>query len=186
MKKTIILKNKEIEYFIIKNRRARSVKLAIRGQELLVTVPWLIPIWMAERFIIQKADWIMGTIENFKKNIFSLRQEYPLMNYRRDKIKAKKLIKKRLIYYNNFYNFSYNNIRIKNSKTGWGSCSSKQNLNFNYRILYLSPELADYIVVHELCHLQEMNHGREFWKLVAKMFPNYKNHICELKKISFY
>jgi predicted metal-dependent hydrolase len=82
-----------------------------------------------------------------------------------------------------FYNFSYNKVFIKNQRTRWGSCSSNRNLNFNYRIINLAPELQDYLIVHELCHLQEFNHGQAFWNLVGLQIPNYKVVRTQLKGI---
>ncbi len=79
----------------------------------------------------------------------------------------------RLKFYNNHYQLSYNKVRVKNTKTMWGSCSEKANLNFNYKVALLPIELADYIIVHELCHLKEFNHSQRFWDLVAKTIPNY-------------
>lgn len=67
---------------------------------------------------------------------------------------------------------TYRRIAIRNQRSRWGSCSSKKNLNFNYRIVKLSPELRDYIVVHELCHLKELHHGRAFWDLMKRTIPN--------------
>ncbi len=105
--------------------------------------------------------------------------------YNDNKIKAINFAKERLNYYNKFYNFPYNKIFIKNHKARWGSCSIRNNINFNYRIIFLSQELADYIIVHELCHLKEMNHSRKFWVLVEKIFPDYKKVRKELYKIRF-
>lgn len=87
---------------------------------------------------------------------------------------ARTLVHERLEYFNQFYHFSYNKVFIKNTKTKWGSCSSKRNLNFSYKIALLKPELRDYLIVHELCHLGEMNHGKAFWDLVAQQIPDYK------------
>lgn len=69
---------------------------------------------------------------------------------------------------------SYNKITIKDVKTRWGSCSSLKNLNFNLYLVMLHPEKIDYIIVHELMHLHEMNHSPKFWRLVGNCMPNYK------------
>jgi len=94
---------------------------------------------------------------------------------------AKTLVENRLSVINKFYKFTINRIAIKNTSTRWGSCSSKGNLNFNYKIIYLRPDLADYLIVHELCHLGELNHSRRFWALVSKTIPNYAKISKELR-----
>ena len=64
-------------------------------------------------------------------------------------------------------------ITIRNQRSRWGSCSRHGNLNFNYKIAFLAPELRDYVIVHEICHIKEFNHGRDFWNLVGETTPNY-------------
>jgi hypothetical protein len=96
---------------------------------------------------------------------------------------ARIFIENRLSFFNKFYNFEINRIAIKNTSTRWGSCSSKANLNFNYKIIYLRPELADYLIVHELCHLGELNHSKRFWALVEKTIPNYVDLNKEIRRI---
>lgn len=76
----------------------------------------------------------------------------------------------------------YASIRVKDVTSHWGSCSIQKNLNFNYRIAMLPIELCDYIIVHELCHLTEMNHSSRFWALVEQVIPNYKELRQTLKK----
>ncbi len=71
-----------------------------------------------------------------------------------------------------------------NQRTKWGSCSKKGNLNFNYKIALMPEKIADYIVVHELCHLKEFNHSRKFWNLVVKIIPDYLEIKKELKNKS--
>ena len=70
--------------------------------------------------------------------------------------------------------FSINKVSIKGQKTRWGSCSSKKNLSFNFKLMQYMKEIIDYVIIHELCHLQEMNHSKKFWLLVEKYVPDYK------------
>lgn len=71
---------------------------------------------------------------------------------------------------------SFNKIRIKDQKSRWGSCSSKGNLNFNWRILMAPEPVCDYVIIHELCHLIHMNHSADFWKQVESICPQYKQY----------
>jgi len=77
-------------------------------------------------------------------------------------------------HYNEDLKEPVNRICIKDQKSRWGSCSSKRNLNFNWRIIMAPPEVADYVVVHEMCHLKHLNHSPEFWKEVAGILPDYQ------------
>lgn len=83
--------------------------------------------------------------------------------------------------FNRNYKYSWNKISIREQKTRWGSCSQKKNLNFNSKIALLPEKLAEYIVVHELCHLGEFNHSKRFWNLVEKILPDYKQRRSDLK-----
>ena len=102
--------------------------------------------------------------------------------YKEHKETARELALARLSHFNQFYGFDYKKIFIKNLKSRWGSCSKLQNLNFNYKIVFLSVELQDYLIVHELCHLSEFNHSPKFWALVEKTIPNYKHARRELRR----
>lgn len=99
------------------------------------------------------------------------------------KEKARVLVKERLEYWNKHYKFKYNKVSIRNQRSRWGSCSSRGNLNFNFRIITLPTHLVDYIVVHELCHLGQMNHSQKFWDLVRATLPNYVELMQELRKV---
>jgi len=95
---------------------------------------------------------------------------------------ARILVDNKIAYFNRFYKFHINKVFIKRHKRRWGSCSSKKNLNFNYKIIFLPPVLQDYLIVHELCHLQEMNHSKKFWGLVGQTIKSYKLLNKKLKK----
>lgn len=96
---------------------------------------------------------------------------------------AREIILDRLAYWNQQYNFAFKRVAIRNQKTCWGSCSDKGNLNFNYKLIFLPSHLMDYVIVHELCHLQILNHGRGFWNLVRETLPDYEQRILELRAI---
>ena len=72
------------------------------------------------------------------------------------------------------HGFSYNKVRIKHNVSNWGSCSVKKNINLNLNLMRLPAELQDYVMLHELCHLKYMNHGKEFHALLESVCPNHK------------
>ncbi len=95
---------------------------------------------------------------------------------------AKTLIPQRVEYYARKLNVTYGKITIRNQKTRWGSCSSKGNLNFNVNLMRAPLPVIDSVVVHELCHRKEMNHSRNFYKLVYDCYPEYDKWHGWLKK----
>jgi predicted metal-dependent hydrolase len=99
------------------------------------------------------------------------------------KNQALHLVKERLEHWNKHYKFEYKKVVIRNQKTRWGSCSKTGNLSFNYKIAKIPLHLADYIVVHELCHIGQFNHSQKFWDLVGETMPDYKKMRQELKKM---
>ncbi len=80
------------------------------------------------------------------------------------------------------HDLSFSKIRIMNNKNKWGSCSSKGVLSFNWRLVFAPKEILEYLVVHEMCHIIEMNHSVRFWNLVEKLYPDYKLAKLWLKK----
>ena len=90
--------------------------------------------------------------------------------------KADEVLKKRTQEWAEKIGVEYNHIVLKDQKTLWASCSGKKNINYSYRIIKMPPAVQDYLMVHELCHLVHMNHGPEYWQLVAQFCPDYKLH----------
>ena len=107
---------------------------------------------------------------------------YSRLHYLAHKEEARRAIVARVEHFAGLIGLKYGRVAIKNQRSRWGSCSEKSNLNFNYRLIFLAPELMDYVIVHELCHLLEFNHSPKFWKKVALVLPNYRELRLILKK----
>ena len=90
----------------------------------------------------------------------------------RDKARAR--FESRVAYYHKITGGRYTSVTVRDQKTRWGSCSSRGTLSFNYRLIFAPPEILDYVVVHELCHLTHMNHSKDFWHMVGTVMPDYK------------
>ena len=131
-----------------------------------------------KRFVESKSDWIekhlagrdLAAPDKFTEHELKLLRE-----------KTRQLVTERVKHYAPMIGVKYNQIAIRTQRTRWGSCSSKGNLNFNCLLGLTPPEVLDYVVVHELCHLIEMNHSKQFWDAVARSIPDYKVHRKWLK-----
>ncbi|NBD74353.1 DUF45 domain-containing protein [Patescibacteria group bacterium] len=104
-------------------------------------------------------------------------------HYLAHKEAARQLVHERLAYWSAHYNLPVRRVAIRNTRSRWGSCSEAGNLNFSYKILFLPPHLQDYLIIHELCHVQEFHHGPAFWALVARHYPEYRAARRELRAI---
>lgn len=182
MTRQINLHNRVVNYTVRRSKRAKRLRLAVYCDgNFVVTLPKGISETQAERYIIQKSNWVLTKMDFFKN--VSLKKTLKLTDddYLKHKDKALTLAQERVDHYNKIYGYKYNAINIRNQKTRWGSCSRKKNLNFNFKIAFLPENLRDYIIVHELCHLKEFNHSQKFWNLVAKAMPEYKELIHDLR-----
>ncbi len=171
-----------LQYTIKKSKRAKNISLSVnRDATIVLTLPWWVPKKMGKVFVDSKRQWILKQIKDIelktKDKKLRTREDYI-----KNKEKARVLITERLKYFNQYYNLKYNRISIRDTKTRWGSCSSNANLNFSYKLLFLPNDVSDYIIVHELCHLKEMNHSRDFWNLVAEAIPNHRKLRSDIRK----
>jgi Predicted metal-dependent hydrolase len=94
---------------------------------------------------------------------------------------AKKYITARTRQFSIRYGFNIGKVIIRGQKSRWGSCSARRNLSFNYKLMKYREEVIDYVIIHEMCHLKEMNHSKKFWALVENLCPNFKSLKKELK-----
>lgn len=138
-------------YKLLLERSAPHSKICVRltDDSLAVSLPE--PLLSAKRGAIRKA------IEDF---------------YRQQ---AHRYLPKRLNELAETHGFEYERVRIKNQKTRWGSCSAKRNINLNLRLMMAPDGAIDYVIIHELCHLRELNHTPAFWAYVEARCPDYRH-----------
>ncbi len=181
MQHKILLGDKELTYTLRKKRGTRRVSLSVNcDAEVSVTAPYFFSVYLLEKFIKEKSDWLWKKIEYRKQNPVN-KISCSHKTYLLHKSRALRLVRVKLAEFNKFYNFSYRKVCIKNQKSCWGSCSGRGTLSFSYRLAFVPERLAEYVVVHELCHLKEMNHSSRFWALVAQTIPDFKQRRTELK-----
>lgn len=91
---------------------------------------------------------------------------------------AIEIIPPKVRYYSKLTQLNPTSIKIRKYTARWGSCNNKGELSFNYLLMMLPITIIDYVIIHELCHLQHLNHSKDFWQLVSKFFPQH----CEAKQ----
>jgi hypothetical protein len=98
---------------------------------------------------------------------------------------AKKILTERTNYFANLYSLPYRSIKINSAKTRWGSCSSKNDINYSWKLIQAPIEVVDYVIIHELVHTKIKNHSQHFWDAVAKIYPDFRNAVKYLKDNNF-
>jgi predicted metal-dependent hydrolase len=186
MERKVRHKNSTITYTMKTFRRSKRIRVIVhRGGDVVLTRPYWVTVQQAERFLMEKIEWLVEKIELMKR-----RRRNPLLGegserqYRAMKDDVLRMVERRLRHFNRFYGFEYAKVTIRNQKTRWGSCSRQGNLSFNYKLGLLPPRCADYIIVHELCHLKEFNHSKRFWNLVAQTVPDHEEIREEINRLT--
>lgn len=177
----------KIGEYNVEVRRSKRKSAAIKitaDMQIVVFVPLYVSDNEIERMVISKSKWID---EHMLKVQSTIDERSKLEKITFEQVKeladqAVEYIPKRVKYYAEKENFVYNKITIKNLVSRWGSCSTKGNLNFNCLLMLTPDYVIDYIVVHELCHLREMNHSEKFWAEVEKIMPDYQRAELWLKQ----
>ena len=165
---------KEITYKIQK-KKIKNLYIQIQNGEVIVKVPHRMMENALQEFVQKKAKWIA---ENLKKEKQKPQEE----EITPQKIEnLKNTIQMAIQKYTNQLKVYPNKIRIKNIKYAWGSCSSKRNITINLKLAIKEEKVIEYVVLHEMCHLREMNHSKKFWDLVEENMNDYKIYKKKLK-----
>jgi len=156
------------------------LKIEVSEPKVVLVTPKLSFNFQINRFLREHSNWI----EEKWLELESKLSKRPVLEHSIEyyKAQAKKIIRERLKHFNQSYQFEYNRVSFRNQKTRWGSCSSQKNLSFNWRLILAPRDILDYVVVHELCHLKEMNHSKQFWQLVEVQIPDHKKRRKWLKE----
>ena len=162
----------ELEYKI-KYSKIKNIYIQIKDGKVIIKVPRSVSKKEIEKILEQKSEWIQKAVEKETK-----KQEKKPM-YTKEEFKeiveknANELIKQTALV--------PNKITIKKIKYAWGSCSNKKNITINLELIKYSEQAIRYVILHEFCHIKYMNHSRDFWNLVEKYMPDYKQVKKEFK-----
>ncbi len=144
-------------------------------------VPPIFDVNRVAYFVEKHSTWVERRVQQLQQREVIYGNKKEILLYKKQ---ARIFTEERCAYFGKLYGVKPKKITIRAQKSRWGSCSRKGNLNFNYQIVLLPAELADQVIVHELCHLLEFNHSKNFWNLVAKTIPDYRERRQRLKKIT--
>ena len=164
-----------MDYQILRSERKTVVIQVETDGTVTVRAPKRCSFRKIDNFVREKEHWIRTKQEEIAVN----RKKFSgkkLTEKERESLRQKAgiLLGERTALYAERMQVSYKRITIRDQKTRWGSCSTAGNLNFNWKLILMPPEILDYVVVHELAHRREMNHSSRFWAQVAEILPDYK------------
>ena len=159
-----------MKYRIIRSdRRTVSIRITPAG-EVIVRCPRGMRAADVDTFVRARESWIEDHLKKCTPSLPPL-TEAELADLMKQ---ARGIIPERVAHFASLAGVTYGRVTIRSQRTRWGSCSAKGNLNFNCLLMLVPPEVADYVVVHELCHRKELNHSARFWAQVERIMPDYR------------
>lgn len=166
------------EVLLVKRRGATRLRISVSPRRgVVVSMPWLLPYAVAEKFLLSKRQWVAAVLERQavqqQKAVqggktASVPSDPVELETMREAARAALVPKLREAAARHGFGFK-GRVAVKNNVTNWGSCSSKGNINLNMRLILLPEHLQDYVILHELCHLRHQNHGPQFHALLDSL-----------------
>ena len=165
-----------------KSKRARRLRISIRPfKGVRVAVPYGMSFSRAEEFINSHIKWMIKHLRQMKQ----VEQEYQNNQTKTlpisDRQESRRILINRLNELADQYGFSFNRVFIRNQATLWGSCSARNNINLNLKLVCLPQHQQDYVILHELVHTKIKNHSRKFWTELARYIANPRSVSKELR-----
>jgi len=183
----MIIKDKEFgEVIIRKNALSSSVKFSVSmNGRLQMSVPKYTPDFLVKRFLNSSREQIRSKLELKDPSTQRARDMKKKILMK----KAKEWLPYRLAYLAKLYGYKYDNFRVSHASTRWGSCTrhgknGTTTISLNIGLMQIPEVLRDYVIIHELAHLNHMDHSPEFWKEVGTHDPRYKYHRKKLQMFS--
>lgn len=157
------------EVKLVRSVRARRISIRVHPVKgVTVTVPCFAGYDSGLKFYLSRRDWVIKAVQRQKRNICDCIHLAP-EQVERLRAQAKEYLPSRLAFLAAKYGFVYNRVTIKHNRSNWGSCSTRGNINLNLNLMRLPVLLADYVLLHELCHLRHPDHGGDFHGLLEKL-----------------
>ena len=169
-----------MEYKVIYSER-KTLSISIKNEQVIVKAPFVATKAQIDNIVESHLDWINKHLRAQRERRMNLGEltEEKMKLLRKE---AKIILPAKTKHYADIMGLNYGRITITSAKTRFGSCSARGNISFSYLLMLYPEEAIDYVVVHELAHLKEMNHSSRFYKIVESVLPDYKERRKLLKK----
>lgn len=162
-----------MKYDLIRSN-IKNVYIRLQDGKVIVKAPKRFSEKQIDEIVSKKKNWIEKNLQKSQK-----KQEEKVQYTKEQFIQVVEENLKELM---QMTGLKPKRVRVKEIKYAWGTCSSKQNITINQKLIYYPKEVIRYVILHELCHLKYMNHSKEFWELVKIYMPDYKEIKKELKE----
>jgi predicted metal-dependent hydrolase len=195
----INLEMRELEYNLVYSKR-KTLGICIKAPGIIIVrAPMHLPKEQIEKSLKNKSKWILQKLELLSKidiasEVKLYEEKFMITTPVKDeeiikesmqlwyKQKAREIVIEKIEYYSKYFQLMPNSIKIKAQKTRWGSCTYKNDLALNYKLIMAPPDVLDYVVVHEMCHMEHKNHSKNFWNRVSSIMIDYKEKRNWLKE----
>ncbi len=166
--------------YIVKRSDRKTISLSVNDDLIpVVRAPYFVSKNQIKSFVENNAEWIINAAERKRTEL----EKYNLSDKELEELikQAKIYIPSRVDYFSKLMNLKPSSVKITKAKKRFGSCSGRNGLCFSCYLMLYSESAIDYVVVHELAHIKHHNHSKDFYKLIEKYIPNYKERIKQLK-----
>jgi predicted metal-dependent hydrolase len=169
-----------------RSNRAKRINISVKPfRGVRVAVPYRVSFDEAIQFAQSKKSWILKYLDKMKA-VEKEHENFSKNSTEIDRAEARKKLVGRLNELSEKHGFSFNKVFMRSQRTRWGSCSSKNNINLNMKLIRLPDEMIDYVLLHELVHTRIKNHTKEFWRELDGLVGDAKAESKRLKEYKIF